>query len=251
MSEHEFTTDPLALDLQYHQIDGVWAQTIDAYKLHQGLEITTRFDLWIARRIAEYSFREGSDFCTILCKTSGRPKSIYMLTLDMAKELAMVERSPQGRKVRQYFIACENAVKSIHGALVKIVEQYDARLRVLEEALQAKQAPDALTPKGQLPAPTPRMREHAEVSRHLAAAWALLRDSGECLTNREIAERTGIAPRTARAHTRYLLQIGMLDLHETFPRHLYVLAAQAQNRNSGVYRRLNTLTEIIQARVQY
>lgn len=112
-------------------------------------------------------------------------------------------------------------------------------------------SPDTLTPKGQLPAPTPRIKEHAEVSWHLASVWALLRDSGECLTNREIAQRTGIAPRTARAHTRYLLQLGMLDLHETFPRHLYILAEQAQNRNSGVYHRLNKLTELIQARAKY
>jgi prophage antirepressor-like protein len=110
------------------------------------------------------------------------------------------------------------------------------------------QAPDVLTPQGMLPPPTPRIKEHAEVSWHLAAVWALLRDSQETLTNREIAQRTGVAARTARAHTRYLLQLGMLDLHETFPRHLYVVAAQAQTRARGVYERLNMITSVIQAR---
>lgn len=109
-------------------------------------------------------------------------------------------------------------------------------------------APSQLTAQGQLPPPAPRVREHAEVSWHLAAVWTLLQRTEECLTNREIAVRTGIAPRTARAHTRYLHQVGMLELHETFPRHLYGLAAQAAERHADVYRRLTLLAGLIQAR---
>jgi prophage antirepressor-like protein len=109
-------------------------------------------------------------------------------------------------------------------------------------------APDQLTPQGQLPPPAPRVREHAEVSWHLAAVWSLFHRTGECLTNHEIAQRTGIAPRTARAHTRYLLQVGMLEVHETFPRHLYVLSPQAATRHIGVYQRLQVLTAVIEER---
>jgi prophage antirepressor-like protein len=110
------------------------------------------------------------------------------------------------------------------------------------------QISDQLTHQGQLPAPAPRIKEHAEVSWHLAAVWSLLHRTGECLTNHEIAQRTGIAPRTARAHTRYLLQVGMLELYETFPRHLYVLSPHAAKKNAGIYQRLHYLTEVIQAR---
>jgi prophage antirepressor-like protein len=112
-------------------------------------------------------------------------------------------------------------------------------------------ATDQLTLQGMLPPPVPHRREHAEVSWHLAAVWSLLHRTEECLTNKEIAQRTGIAERTARAHTRYLLHVGMLDLHETFPRHLYVRAEQAATRNAGVYHRLTRLTAVIEARQQF
>lgn len=79
----------------------------DARLLHEFLEVGDRFDQWMARRIEDYGFADGEDFCTNLCKTGGRPRTDYHLTLDMAKELAMVERTPKGREARRYFIACE------------------------------------------------------------------------------------------------------------------------------------------------
>lgn len=109
-------------------------------------------------------------------------------------------------------------------------------------------APAALTPMGQLPPPAPRVREHAEVSPHLLAVFCLLRDQDEWLTNHEIAQRTGIARRTARAHTRYLLQVGMIERQEAFPRHLHHFAPEAARRNAGVYQRLCQMAEILQAR---
>ena len=116
----------------------------------------------------------------------------------------------------------------------------------IPESIPAAQS--TLTARGYLPPVPPRIKEHAKVSWHLAAVWALLRDSGEVLTNHEIAQRTGIAPRTARAHTQYLLYLGLLDLDETFPRYLYRLAETAAQRNAGCYHRLNRLTAQIQAR---
>ena len=64
---------------------------IDARGLHGWLGITTRLHVWIARRIEEYGFTEGSDFRPILVKTGGRPKTEYLLTIGMAKELVMVK----------------------------------------------------------------------------------------------------------------------------------------------------------------
>lgn len=86
------------------------AQLCNARDLHTFLEVGDRFDQWIYRRIEQYGFADGEDFCTVLCKTSkrgGRPATDYHLTLDMAKELAMVENNAKGREVRRYFIACE------------------------------------------------------------------------------------------------------------------------------------------------
>nr|WP_281377770.1 antA/AntB antirepressor family protein [Sphingobium subterraneum] len=69
---------------------------IDARQLYDWLRIKDRFHQWMRRRVAEYGFEEGPDFCTSVCKTRGRPRTDYLLTLDTAKELAMVERTEPG-----------------------------------------------------------------------------------------------------------------------------------------------------------
>ena len=81
---------------------------VDARGLHEFLEVETRFDQWISRRIKEYGFVINSDFCTSLIKsTGGRPRTEYIIALDMAKELSMVERNSKGKEARLYFIKCE------------------------------------------------------------------------------------------------------------------------------------------------
>ncbi len=83
-------------------------QTVDGRALHTFLEVQTEFKNWIVRRIEEYSFEEDKDFRSFLTEsTGGRPTKEYALALDMAKELAMVERTPKGKEARQYFIECE------------------------------------------------------------------------------------------------------------------------------------------------
>jgi len=86
--------------------------TVDARQLHAFLEVQTRFTDWLARRIEEYGFVEGTDYVEVLLKNEqnpegGRPSKEYALTLDMAKELSMVERNDKGKQARQYFIECE------------------------------------------------------------------------------------------------------------------------------------------------
>lgn len=72
---------------------------------------STRFNDWITRRISEYGFVEGDDYLTEESQTKGRPGTEYYLTIDMAKELAMVERTERGREARRYFIECEKQLK--------------------------------------------------------------------------------------------------------------------------------------------
>ena len=65
-------------------------------------------------RIEEYGFEEGKDFSPISGKsTGGRPSKDYRISLDMAKELAMVERNEKGRIIRRYFIECEKRLRAI------------------------------------------------------------------------------------------------------------------------------------------
>ena len=89
--------------------DADWTRqaTVDARELHEALGARDNFRDWIARRIGS-PFQEGSDFRGFLRESSGgRPAKDYALTLDMAKHLAMLERSAKGHQVREYFLACE------------------------------------------------------------------------------------------------------------------------------------------------
>lgn len=86
---------------------------IDARALHDWLgHRAQNFHKWVQSRIDDYGFVEGEDFSSTRKKTGGRPRTDYLLTLDMAKELAMVERSQIGRMTRAYFIEMEQGCGS-------------------------------------------------------------------------------------------------------------------------------------------
>ena len=100
------------IPVKAEQVGGEEVNAVSARAFYGFLEVATPFTMWFARRVEEYGFKEGSDFITsMLESTGGRPKTDYILTLDMAKELAMVERNEQGRKARQYFIEIEKAYR--------------------------------------------------------------------------------------------------------------------------------------------
>lgn len=95
------------------QVNGDIIQTVNARELHSFLEVRTAFKDWIDRRISEYGFEEGVDFCSFLSEsTGGRPSKEYAITIETAKELAMVERNDKGREARKYFIECERKLKA-------------------------------------------------------------------------------------------------------------------------------------------
>jgi anti-repressor protein len=85
----------------------------NARDLHKFLGVGKMFAHWIKERIAEYEFVENQDYILLANfgkQTSGRGghnRKDYHLTLDTAKELAMVERNEKGRQIRRYFIDCE------------------------------------------------------------------------------------------------------------------------------------------------
>ncbi|EBP4060919.1 phage antirepressor Ant, partial [Salmonella enterica subsp. enterica] len=86
----------------------------NARDLHDFLGVGKDFSTWIKGRIAEYGFVENQDYIAIPQKRGighGRGKTEYHLTLDTAKELAMVERNEKGRQVRRYFIECEKELQ--------------------------------------------------------------------------------------------------------------------------------------------
>lgn len=97
--------------------------TINARDLHQRLGVETRIDTWLLRRIENYGFIEGEDFCSTLSKTSnwlgGRPRTEYFLSINMAKELAMLENNPQGRAIRRALIEMERQLREDVPALIR------------------------------------------------------------------------------------------------------------------------------------
>lgn len=107
------------LPIQQTQTKGANNALIDARQLHAFLMNKRRFSDWIKQRIAQYDFREGRDYFTdhkIVKRKKGQGASRateYRLTLNTAKELAIVENNEQGRQARLYFIRCEEALKAI------------------------------------------------------------------------------------------------------------------------------------------
>ncbi|EPZ0223276.1 antA/AntB antirepressor family protein [Campylobacter jejuni] len=77
------------------------------------LEIDTKFADWINRRISHYSFIENQDYIIKEVFTGRRPRKEYYVTLDMAKELCMIENNEKGRQARHYFIECEKRLKNL------------------------------------------------------------------------------------------------------------------------------------------
>lgn len=96
-------------------INGERQLLVNARELHAFLESKQEFSAWIGNRIEQYGFVDEQDFLIILSKTQngGRPRIDYHLTLDMAKELSMVERNAKGKEARQYFIACEKRLYAL------------------------------------------------------------------------------------------------------------------------------------------
>ena len=97
-------------------------QLINARELHERLQISTRFDVWIACRISDYEFTPSLDFIETIKFDhvergflGSREIEIkdYHITLDMAKELCMLERSELGRQARRYFINMEKQSKQL------------------------------------------------------------------------------------------------------------------------------------------
>ena len=87
---------------------------INARQLHKELGSKRDFSNWITDRINKYGFIENEDFSTILLEsTGGRPRKEYILKLDVAKEIALIENNYKGRIIRRYFIEVEKRYREI------------------------------------------------------------------------------------------------------------------------------------------
>ena len=120
---------------------------VNARDLWRALQVTTRFNDWIERRLEETDAIEGKDFYSKLSKSNGgRPSKEYDLTIQLAKEIAMLEKNHIGKLIRRYFIACEERLKTeqptlqanplaLAETMLAAMKQQDARLTTVENRL--------------------------------------------------------------------------------------------------------------------
>ena len=101
--------------------------TVSGRELHAALKVETPYKKWFDR-MTEYGFTEGEDFWTNLSEsTGGRPSSDHQLTIDMAKELCMIQRTEIGKRCREYFLTIErnwNSPESVMARALQFANQH-------------------------------------------------------------------------------------------------------------------------------
>ena len=116
------------------EVNGILIKTVNARELHSFLDIQTKFATWISNRISKYSFEENHDYLTVSKNLENGGRSIeYNITLDMAKELSMVENNEQGRLARRYFIECSNKADKVLKLLYSLEYQPKTDLLYLKD----------------------------------------------------------------------------------------------------------------------
>ncbi|MCX6218338.1 antA/AntB antirepressor family protein [Spirosoma sp.] len=162
------------------------SEVVSARELYAFLEVKQQFSDWIKNRIIRYGFREGEDYVSlsktlesddesIFHKTmknsnAGRTATDYALTLDMAKELSMVERNDKGKQARQYFIEAEKALRQVvsqpaqlssEQMLIQLATQTTQLLASQQQQLNQLRADvEEITANRRLPRPAEPTRPH-------------------------------------------------------------------------------------------
>lgn len=108
---------------------------VSARDLHEFLEVGSEYSHWF-KRMCEYGFTEGQDYSPFLTNRvdglSGKPRQDAILTIDMAKELCMLQRNEKGKQARQYFIQLEKDWNSPEKVMARALQIANKKLQVLE-----------------------------------------------------------------------------------------------------------------------
>lgn len=90
-------------------------QVVSARDVYQYLESKQDFSTWIKKRIVDGDFIENQDFVCLHKKMEANNATLkeYIITVDMAKHLGLMERNEKGKELRKYFIACEKKLKEV------------------------------------------------------------------------------------------------------------------------------------------
>ena len=120
-------------------------QLVSGRELHEFLGVGRDFTTWIKGRISKYDFIENEDF-TVLniapqnggASHGGQNKLDYIISIDMAKELSMVENNYKGKQARKYFIQCEKKLKEVASSQKALPQDYLSALKALVQAEEEK-----------------------------------------------------------------------------------------------------------------
>ena len=108
--------------------------TVLGRDLHEALNIRTEYVKWF-ERMTDYGFSENVDYSPILTNRSdgkaGKPKTDHQLTIEMAKEICMIQRSEKGKQCRQYFIAVEEQFNNPQAIMARALRVADEELKRL------------------------------------------------------------------------------------------------------------------------
>ena len=108
--------------------------TVLGRDLHEALDIKTEYVKWF-ERMTDYGFSENVDYSPILTNRSdgkaGKPKTDHQLTIEMAKEICMIQRSEKGKQCRQYFIAVEEQFNNPQAIMARALRVADEELKRL------------------------------------------------------------------------------------------------------------------------
>ena len=178
-------------------------RAVNARDLHTFLENKRQFADWIKQRIEQYGFVENQDYEVfhnfVKRETGGSTRTEYALSLDMAKELSMVENNEKGRMARKYFIQCEKKLQ--HPKVNSLLED---RLKAatwavgflnMNEASRLRLAKAVLDPLG-LPSP-----DYVPSKGLMHSATALLKKHGIKMSSaafNKVLEKSGIIERKTR-----------------------------------------------------
>lgn len=116
------------------------APCVSGRELHAFLEVGTEYMKWTERYFIPFGFEEGTDFSSELTKsTGGRPAIDHALTIDMAKELCMIQRTDRGKQARQYFLQVEKDWNSPQKIMARALALAEKELATIRTTVQVQQ----------------------------------------------------------------------------------------------------------------
>lgn len=154
---------------------------VSARELHAFLESKQDFSTWIKNRIDRYDLVENVDFIVfhkfVENPNGGRPQVEYVLTVDAAKELSMVEGNDKGKQARRYFITCEQKLKSFKNSIeedasvkaiaidlaIRVLNLNDAsKVKLIRDNFPGVTLPDYIQSKGIVKSATALLKQHGK-----------------------------------------------------------------------------------------